>query len=99
MQSPAKMHAMRLLMTIALSLSFGASVEAQWWEVQTSGIDTNLRGVSATYVHGADGEPVPVVWVSGSNGVILQSEDEGRPSQRLPLYAGAHLTFPRTISF
>ncbi len=93
------MHAMRLLMTIALSLSFGASVEAQWWEVQTSGIDTNLRGVSATYVHGADGEPVPVVWVSGSNGVILQSEDEGRTWQRLHVDGGDRLDFRGIISF
>src|SRR5260370_29255715 len=93
------MRAMRLLLQFLFSLFFVTSVQAQWWEVQTSGIDTNLRGVSATYVHGADGEPVPVVWVSGSNGVILQSEDEGRTWQRLHEDGGYRLDFRGSVSF
>src|SRR5260370_8476759 len=74
--SPAKMHAMRLLMTIALSLSFGASVEAQWWRVQTSGTDTNLRGVTVAEMADPKAVPVPVPYASGSNGMILKSIDE-----------------------
>jgi hypothetical protein len=39
------------------------------WSVQTSGIDTNLRGVSAADNPDSTGQHV-VVWACGSNGVI-----------------------------
>jgi photosystem II stability/assembly factor-like uncharacterized protein len=71
----------------------GAPLEAQWWKVKTSGIETNLRGVSAVWMQDAKGAPVPVVWASGSNGVILKSVDEGKTWQRLHVLDGETLDF------
>jgi len=78
-----------------LALAFVTPAEAQWWKVQTSGTDTNLRAVSAVYVPDAraKGAPVPVVWASGSNGVILKSVDEGKTWLRLHVVGGSALDF------
>jgi photosystem II stability/assembly factor-like uncharacterized protein len=43
------------------------------WTPQNPGIDTNLRGVSAAYSLDSAGTRSPVLWASGSNGVILRS--------------------------
>src|SRR6267378_2264660 len=75
------MRAMRSLLPFLLSLFSGAAVQAQWWKVQTSGIESNLRGVSVAKTRDAKGAPVPVVWASGSNGVILKSAGEGKTSR------------------
>jgi photosystem II stability/assembly factor-like uncharacterized protein len=90
------MPGMRLLLLLLL---FSSSTEAQWWKVQTSGIDTNLRGVSATYAADAKGVPVPVVWASGSNGVILRSLDAGQTWQRLHVASGDSLDFRGIVAF
>jgi len=90
------MRGMRLLL---LLLFFCSSAEAQWWRVQTSGIDTNLRGVSAVYAPDAKGAPVPVVWASGSNGVILRSVDGGQTWQRLHVAGGDALDFRGIVAF
>jgi photosystem II stability/assembly factor-like uncharacterized protein len=86
-----------------LALFFPCVVHAQmqWWKVQTSGIDTNLRAVSAVYVPDprANGAPVAVVWASGSNGVILKSLDEGKTWQRLHVADGASLDFRGIVAF
>lgn len=37
---------------------------AQWWSVQTSGLDTNLRGVSAKYDQGSEGKQHYIIWAS-----------------------------------
>jgi photosystem II stability/assembly factor-like uncharacterized protein len=74
-------------------------VKAQWWKVQTSGIDTNLRGVSAVWMQDAKGAPIPVVWASGSNGVILKSLDEGKTWQRLHVAGGEALDFRSIQAF
>ena len=73
--------------------------DAQWWKVQANGIDTNLRGVSAAYTPDAKGVPVPVVWASGSNGVILKSLDEGKTWQRLRVKDGDALDFRGIVAF
>src|SRR5712691_7831474 len=93
------MRAMRSLLPFLLSLFFCATVQAQWWHVQTSGLDTNLRGVSAVYIQNAKGVRTPVVWASGSNGVILRSLDEGKTWQRLHVDGGDQLDFRGIISF
>lgn len=80
-------------------LFWTSSVDAQWWQVQTSGIDTNLRGVSAVYMKNSKGVPAPVVWVSGSNGVILKSMDEGKIWQRLHVADGDKLDFRGIVAF
>lgn len=50
--------------------------------MQTSGLDTNLRGISVS-----SSEQGRVVWASGSNGVVLRSTDDGR-TWKQPTVAG-----------
>lgn len=90
--------ARRLLLVLQLS-AFAASAQAQWWTVQTSGIDTNLRAVSAAWTHDANGEPSPVVWASGSHGVILRSNDEGKTWKRLHVQDGDSLDIRGIVAF
>ena len=59
-----------------------SSVLAQRWSVQTSGLDTNLRGISVKYVS-TKGKRDFIVWASGSNGVILRSTTGGRSWKQL----------------
>ena len=73
--------------------------EKSWWKVQTSGIDTNLRAVSAAYAPDAKSVLVSVVWASGSNGVILKSLDEGKTWQRLHVKDGDELDFRGIVAF
>jgi len=87
---------MRVLLLLLL---FSSATEAQWWKVQTSGLDTNLRGVSVAAAPDAKGLPVPVVWASGSNGVILRSVDEGKTWNRLHVTAGEALDFRGIVAF
>jgi photosystem II stability/assembly factor-like uncharacterized protein len=87
---------MRLLFLLLL---FSSPIEAQWWKVQTSGLDTNLRGVSAAYAPDSKGVPVPVVWACGSNGVILRSIDEGKTWKRLHVAGGDALDFRGIAAF
>jgi photosystem II stability/assembly factor-like uncharacterized protein len=90
------MPAMRIFL---LFLLFALPAEAQSWEVQTSGIDTNLRGVSAVSATDAKGTPDPVVWTSGSNGVILRSLDAGKTWKRLHVAESDALDFRGIIAF
>jgi photosystem II stability/assembly factor-like uncharacterized protein len=89
----------RALPPFLLLLLLNAPAEAQSWKVQTSGLDTNLRGVSAAYAPDAKGVPMPVVWASGSNGVILKSLDEGKTWKRLHVAGGAALDFRGIVAF
>jgi photosystem II stability/assembly factor-like uncharacterized protein len=66
------------------------------WTVQTSGLDTNLRSVSAAFLHDPDGA---VVWASGSNGVILRSVDRGKTWKQLHVAAGEGLDFRSIQAF
>jgi photosystem II stability/assembly factor-like uncharacterized protein len=92
----AKMLGIRTLLAWMLA---AAPAGAQWWTAQTSGIDSNLRGVSAVYVPDAKGTPVPMVWASGSNGVILRSLDAGQNWQRLHVTGGDALDFRGIVAF
>jgi photosystem II stability/assembly factor-like uncharacterized protein len=85
--------------TLAFFLLLASSAETGWWKVQTTGIDSNLRGVSAVYVQNAKGVPAPVVWASGSNGVILKSLDEGKTWRRLHVADGDKLDFRGIVAF
>src|SRR5256884_7368359 len=87
---PAKMRAMRLLLLLWL---LSAPLEAQWWKVETSGIDTNLRSVSVARASNAKGASPWVVWASGSNGVILESADEGETGSACTWLAETRWTF------
>src|ERR1700677_4879641 len=68
------------------------------WSVQTSGIDTNLRGVSAADNPDSTGQHV-VVWACGSNGVILFSSNEGKTWMRLHVAGGEALDFRSIVAF
>src|SRR5256884_1274792 len=93
------MHAMRVPLSFLLSLLSCASAQAQWWKLQNSGIDTNLRGVSVAEMPDAKGVPVPVVWASGSNGAILKSVDEGKTWKRLRVNGGDAFDFRGIVAF
>jgi photosystem II stability/assembly factor-like uncharacterized protein len=94
------MRGMRGYLAFLVFLFSGASAQAQWWEVQTSGMDTNLRGISISLAPGNAKEAlVPVVWTSGSNGVILKSTDEGKTWQRLAVADGETLDFRGIVAF
>lgn len=87
------------LLLFLFSRLWAAPAEAQSWKVQTSGMDTNLRGVSAVYVHDKKGAQSVAVWASGSNGVILRSLDEGTTWQRLSVAGGEALDFRGVVGF
>lgn len=82
---------MKLLMMMTLLLI--PASEPSMWTVQTSGIDTNLRGMSAVSIRDSHGTAVPVIWVCGSKGVILKSEDAGTTWKRLHVEGGDALDF------
>lgn len=76
---------------IVIALVFAASDDASWWQVQGTGIDTNLRGVSVTYA--PDEKYEFVVWASGTNGVIMRSTNEGSSWKQLAVQGGRDLDF------
>jgi photosystem II stability/assembly factor-like uncharacterized protein len=91
-------HPVQLLTPIFVVLAAAIFVHAgvqdrPWWTVQTSGIDTNLRGVSVGTFANSRGVGTAVVWASGSNGVILQSKDTGKTWKRLHVQGGEALDF------
>jgi photosystem II stability/assembly factor-like uncharacterized protein len=98
-RSLARMRAMRFLAALLFSLFIGVSVPAQWRKVQTSRLDTNLRGVSVVGTENAKGISAVVVWASGSNGMILKSIDEGKTWQRLHVAGGGALDFRGIVAF
>ncbi|MGB8540945.1 MAG: hypothetical protein WCD49_04830 [Candidatus Acidiferrales bacterium] len=81
---------------ITLSSNGGDNVT---WSVQTSGIDTNLRGISAENSVDANGTDHITVWASGSNGVILFSSDLGKTWKRLHVVGGDSLDFRSIVAF
>jgi hypothetical protein len=78
-----------LLLLLILQLP----VYAQWWSVQTSGLDTNLRGVSVKYDEGSEGKQHYIVWAAGSNGVVLRSTNDGTTWKQLSVPGGGELDF------
>lgn len=69
------------------------SDKTPWWSVQTSGIDTNLRGVSVVLGAGKKGELHSIIWASGSNAVIMRSLDDGSTWQRISIPHTSGLDF------
>jgi photosystem II stability/assembly factor-like uncharacterized protein len=78
---------------------FATAVQAQSWSVQTSGIDTDFRGIGAVYSLDSNGARIPVVWVAGSHGVILRSVDLGSTWKRLHVPDGDTLDFRGVAAF
>jgi photosystem II stability/assembly factor-like uncharacterized protein len=78
-------------MLMLLLLKTGDS--APWWSVETSGLDTNLRGVSVKYNRRSAGRTYYQIWASGSNGVILHSTNNGETWKQLAVAGGGDLDF------
>jgi photosystem II stability/assembly factor-like uncharacterized protein len=72
-----------------------AAAVAQPWQVQTSGVESNLRGVSVSRGAGA----AAVVWACGSHGVVLRSDDGGKNWSRVNVPGGEALDFRSIQSF
>jgi photosystem II stability/assembly factor-like uncharacterized protein len=88
-----------LIVLAAVIFVRAAGGDGSWWTVQTSGIDTNLRGVSVAIFTDPHQAPAPVVWASGSNGMILQSVDAGKKWKRLSVPGGETLDFRSVQAF
>jgi len=86
-------------LVVVVFLFGSAPAVAQHWEVETRGMDSNLRGVSVASGSGEKGAPIPVVWASGSNGVIVRSLDEGKSWHRLYVQGGEELDFRGIVAF
>jgi photosystem II stability/assembly factor-like uncharacterized protein len=101
-------------MALAVALAGAAALTPRWrassmratsaaagvsWSVQTSGIDTNLRGVSAAGSVDSDGTEHIAVWACGSNGVILLSSDFGKSWKRVHVAGGDALDFRSVVAF
>src|SRR5262245_40165128 len=84
----------RWFLLLFLGAISSARLQAQRWEVLTSGTDTSLRGVSVV----ADGNGKAVVWASGSNGVVIVSSDEGIHWKRLSVAGGEGLDFRGVVA-
>jgi photosystem II stability/assembly factor-like uncharacterized protein len=78
-----------IAMLLALMLQIGGA--GVGWKIETSGIETNLRGVSVARAFGESG--TTAVWASGSKGVILRSSDGGNTWTRLRVAGGEALDF------
>jgi len=83
-----------ILLIVAIALRVGAFNPPQdkpSWTAQTSGVHTNLRGISAA--HASRTDKTAVVWASGSNGVVLRSPDGGKTWQQLSVADAERLDF------
>ncbi len=87
------------ILPAAMIFARAANKDRPWWTVQTSGVDTNLRGVSAAVFTDSHNVATPVVWASGSNGAILQSKDAGKTWKRLHVKGGETLDFRSIQAF
>jgi photosystem II stability/assembly factor-like uncharacterized protein len=63
----------------------------EWWSVLSSGVDSNLRGVSI--VRNSQRAENPTIWASGSHGAVLKSTDSGKNWERLRIQEGEKLDF------
>ncbi|HET9801879.1 MAG TPA: YCF48-related protein [Candidatus Acidoferrum sp.] len=84
---------MRVTAIAGLAVMLTGAVRAQDWKVQTSGLDTNLRGVSAAWTEIEGKKPETVAWAAGSNGVVLRSTDDGKTWKRMHVPEGDGLDF------
>jgi photosystem II stability/assembly factor-like uncharacterized protein len=78
-------------------LSFLATLAGAGWSVLTTGVDTNLRGVSV--VAGDPTGQKTTIWASGSNGAILRSTDSGKQWEHLTVAGGQSLDFRGVQAF
>ncbi|HEY1464542.1 MAG TPA: YCF48-related protein [Terriglobales bacterium] len=94
------MHYIRKILRITLiSLAavcvFAADIPPQPWTILNTGIDTNLRGLSVK----CEKNKACVLWVSGSNGVVLRSIDDGKTWKQLAVPDARDLDFRDVEAF
>jgi photosystem II stability/assembly factor-like uncharacterized protein len=77
----------RLLTFVLLALVVGEP--ALWTQVQSTGFNSNLRGLSVSQMSAGKS----VVWASGTNGIVLRSLDEGETWQQLKIDGETDLDF------
>ncbi len=78
-----------LILLFAIVPFFGVSSLAQNSPIQSTGFDSNLRGVSVSKTDSGK----YAMWVSGTKGTILRSLDDGKSWQQLKVEDGADLDF------
>src|SRR5438445_10746905 len=83
-----------ILFLLSLALGLPAA-RAQSWNVLTSGLDTNLRGISAARISSASHI---AIWASGSHGAILRSLDAGATCTRLAVPGAPDLAFSGVVA-
>src|SRR5215475_2534750 len=83
-------------MRILRALFFLTIQTSAWWTVQTTGRNTNLRGVSVIQ---NSSDKRFVIWASGSNGTVLRSVDDGNTWKQLKVEGGATLDFRDVEAF
>ena len=88
---------MRPMRLAILLLLVSASASAQQWNAQSSGADSNLRGISVT--RASRSARKSVVWACGSKGVVLRSDDDGKSWQQLRVPGGETLDFRGVVAF
>ena len=72
------------------------TARAQSWSTLNSGVDTNLRGISAAKIPSSEHI---AIWASGSHGVILRSLDDGATWSRLSVPGQPELDFRGIVAF
>jgi photosystem II stability/assembly factor-like uncharacterized protein len=80
------------IVSVSIFLVLCPGAFGQRWSVQTSGLDTNLRGISVRY-GSVNGKRNFIVWASGSNGSILRSANGGGSWRQLNAPGAADLDF------
>jgi photosystem II stability/assembly factor-like uncharacterized protein len=78
-----------LTLLFALVPAFSLHASAQSLSIQSTGFDSNLRGVSVTKTNSGKYS----VWASGTKGVILRSLDEGKSWTQLKVDSETDLDF------
>jgi photosystem II stability/assembly factor-like uncharacterized protein len=89
-----------IVLAVAIFVHADGGANSSKWTVQHTRGNTNLRGVSiGVLAVSARIVAKPVVWASGSNGVILRSKDAGQTWKRLHVQGGEALDFRSIQAF
>ena len=82
---------MRLLMSCIFLI---VAESGSWWLLQSTGVDSNFRGVAAVVSHGAT-----IVWATGSQGAIVRSTDDGKSWEPVRIAGAENLDFRGVQTF
>jgi len=82
---------MRFLNFCALIL---IAATGSWWSVQSTGVDSNLRGVAVVVRHGST-----TIWATGSKGTVVRSTDGGKTWEPARITGAENLDFRGVQTF